>query len=76
MCACVYVCMCVCMWPTVVLTALFAALTGLLRFYPPFSTHAGGAKVLDGIGKNLKITESHLWPSRTVLRYYGNVSSR
>ncbi|PNW80516.1 hypothetical protein CHLRE_07g320550v5 [Chlamydomonas reinhardtii] len=40
-----------------------------------FLIHAGGAKVLDGIGKNLKITESHLWPSRTVLRYYGNVSS-
>ncbi|GLC33182.1 Chitin synthase, class 2 [Pleodorina starrii] len=40
-----------------------------------FLIHAGGAKVLDGIGSNLKITEDHLWPSRTVLRYFGNVSS-
>ncbi|KAG2486931.1 hypothetical protein HYH03_014430 [Edaphochlamys debaryana] len=40
-----------------------------------FLIHAGGAKVLDGIGKNLQLSEEHLWPSRVVLRYYGNVSS-
>ncbi|PNH05133.1 3-ketoacyl-CoA synthase 6 [Tetrabaena socialis] len=40
-----------------------------------FLIHAGGAKVLDGIGRNLGIGESHLWPSRAVLRYFGNVSS-
>ncbi|GIL44643.1 hypothetical protein Vafri_2162 [Volvox africanus] len=40
-----------------------------------FLIHAGGAKVLDGIGKNLRLTEPFLWPSRAVLRYYGNVSS-
>ncbi|KXZ56245.1 hypothetical protein GPECTOR_1g213 [Gonium pectorale] len=40
-----------------------------------FLIHAGGAKVLDGIGTNLKLTEAHLWPSRAVLRYFGNISS-
>lgn len=40
-----------------------------------FLIHAGGAKVLDGIGASLKLTESHLEPSRAVLYDYGNVSS-
>lgn len=37
--------------------------------------HAGGAKVLDGIGKALRLSEEYLQPSRAVLRDYGNVSS-
>ncbi|EFJ47586.1 hypothetical protein VOLCADRAFT_91861 [Volvox carteri f. nagariensis] len=55
---------------------------GVEPFIPCFSDciqhfliHAGGAKVLDNIGKNLKLSERYLWPSRTVLRYFGNVSS-
>lgn len=38
-------------------------------------TAAGGAKVLDGLGKELKLGEEQLRPSRTVLYDYGNVSS-
>lgn len=37
--------------------------------------HAGGAKILDGIGKGLCLTEAYLKPSRAVLSEYGNVSS-
>jgi 3-ketoacyl-CoA synthase len=37
--------------------------------------HAGGAKVLDGIGRELQLSEHDLEPSRAVLRDYGNVSS-
>jgi hypothetical protein len=36
---------------------------------------AGGAKVLDGIGKELQLDENALEPSRAVLHDYGNVSS-
>jgi 3-ketoacyl-CoA synthase len=36
---------------------------------------AGGAKVLDGIGKELQLDEVALEPSRAVLHDYGNVSS-
>lgn len=36
---------------------------------------AGGAKILDGIGRELQLGESHLAPSRAVLHDYGNVSS-
>ncbi|KAG1670362.1 hypothetical protein FOA52_000122 [Chlamydomonas sp. UWO 241] len=40
-----------------------------------FLIHAGGAKVLDGLGKALRLTEKDLEPSRAVLFEYGNVSS-
>lgn len=40
-----------------------------------FLIHAGGAKVLDGIGKELMLDEEALTPSRAVLHDYGNVSS-
>eukprot|EP00798_Chlamydomonas_sp_ICE-L_P015298 gene15298-21383_t len=40
-----------------------------------FMIHAGGAKVLDGIGKALSLTEEDLKPSRAVLWNFGNVSS-
>lgn len=40
-----------------------------------FLIHAGGAKVLDGIGKELQLDEFALEPSRMVLHDYGNVSS-
>lgn len=36
---------------------------------------AGGAKVLDGIGAELQLTEKAMEPSRAVLYDYGNVSS-
>jgi 3-ketoacyl-CoA synthase len=38
-------------------------------------TPAGGAKVLDGIGKELQLDEAAMKPSRMVLHDYGNVSS-
>lgn len=37
--------------------------------------HAGGAKVLEGIGKELQLTDHMLAPSYSVLWNYGNVSS-
>ncbi|GMH38224.1 hypothetical protein BSKO_06108 [Bryopsis sp. KO-2023] len=37
--------------------------------------HAGGAKVLEGLGQNLKLSEYMLKPSYDVLYHYGNVSS-
>jgi len=37
--------------------------------------HAGGAKVLEGIGKNLQLADHMLAPSYSVLWNYGNVSS-
>ena len=37
--------------------------------------HAGGAKVLEGLGKKLQFSEYKLKPSYDVLYYYGNVSS-
>jgi len=40
-----------------------------------FLIHAGGAKVLDGVGKELQLGSSSLEPSRMVLHDYGNVSS-
>lgn len=40
-----------------------------------FLIHAGGAKVLDGIGSSLRLDEYALAPSRAVLRDFGNVSS-
>eukprot|EP00877_Chromochloris_zofingiensis_P010096 jgi/Chrzof1/533/Cz01g19090.t1_LCKAS2 len=40
-----------------------------------FLIHAGGAKVLDGIGAELQLTEKAMEPSRAVLYDYGNVSS-
>lgn len=40
-----------------------------------FLIHAGGSKVLDGIGKELQLDETALEPSRAVLHDYGNVSS-
>ncbi|KAF6254699.1 FAE1/Type III polyketide synthase-like protein-domain-containing protein [Scenedesmus sp. NREL 46B-D3] len=40
-----------------------------------FLIHAGGAKVLDGIGKELQLDEAAMEPSRMVLHDYGNVSS-
>ncbi|KAJ9526545.1 hypothetical protein QJQ45_017686 [Haematococcus lacustris] len=40
-----------------------------------FLLHAGGAKVLEGLGKALLLSEHDLEPSRAVLRDYGNVSS-
>ncbi|KAG2490806.1 hypothetical protein HYH03_010728 [Edaphochlamys debaryana] len=40
-----------------------------------FLLHAGGAKVLDGLGDALQIDAGRLGPSRAVLRDYGNVSS-
>ncbi|KAG2499530.1 hypothetical protein HYH03_002476 [Edaphochlamys debaryana] len=40
-----------------------------------FLLHAGGAKVLDGLGEALQLDEGRLGPSRAVLRDYGNVSS-
>ena len=36
---------------------------------------AGGAKVLEGLGKALKLTADDLGPSQAVLHDYGNVSS-
>ncbi|KAG1672776.1 hypothetical protein FOA52_002764 [Chlamydomonas sp. UWO 241] len=40
-----------------------------------FLIHAGGAKVLDGLGDALRLTVSDLEASRAVLFDYGNVSS-
>ncbi|KAF8071135.1 CUT1 [Scenedesmus sp. PABB004] len=40
-----------------------------------FLIHAGGAKVLDGIGKELQLDDAALEPSRAVLHDYGNISS-
>jgi len=52
------------------------------RFSPCFEgrldhvvIHAGGAKVLEGLGKNLQLSQYTLKPSYDVLYYYGNVSS-
>ncbi|GAX83842.1 hypothetical protein CEUSTIGMA_g11266.t1 [Chlamydomonas eustigma] len=40
-----------------------------------FLIHAGGSKVLDGLGKALVLSDWDLEPSRAVLHDYGNVSS-
>lgn len=40
-----------------------------------FLLHAGGAKVLDGLGEALQLGPDTLAPSRAVLHDYGNVSS-
>ncbi|EFJ44710.1 hypothetical protein VOLCADRAFT_95052 [Volvox carteri f. nagariensis] len=40
-----------------------------------FLLHAGGAKVLDGLGEALQLDDTKLAPSRTVLHDYGNISS-
>ena len=40
-----------------------------------FCIHAGGRAVLDGIEKNLRLTEEDMQPSRTVLSDKGNTSS-
>ncbi|KAG2441061.1 hypothetical protein HXX76_003914 [Chlamydomonas incerta] len=40
-----------------------------------FLLHAGGAKVLDGLGEALQLDAGRLAPSRAVLHDYGNVSS-
>ncbi|KAL6765858.1 FAE1/Type III polyketide synthase-like protein-domain-containing protein [Haematococcus lacustris] len=40
-----------------------------------FLLHAGGAKVLEGLGASLQLAPHHLEPSRAVLHDYGNVSS-
>ncbi|PNW80493.1 hypothetical protein CHLRE_07g319600v5 [Chlamydomonas reinhardtii] len=40
-----------------------------------FILHAGGAKVLDGLGEALQLDASRLGPSRDTLWDYGNVSS-
>lgn len=52
------------------------------KFVPSFEKcldhvliHAGGAKILEGIGKSLNLSEYMLAPSYDVLHYYGNVSS-
>eukprot|EP00210_Caulerpa_lentillifera_P004224 g4029.t1 len=37
--------------------------------------HAGGAKVLEGLGQNLQLSDYTLKPSYDVLYYFGNVSS-
>ncbi|MEW5309620.1 MAG: hypothetical protein WDW38_001498 [Sanguina aurantia] len=47
-------------------------------FYIPvqhFLIHAGGSKVLDGLGKALSLSDHLLQPSRDVLFDYGNISS-
>jgi hypothetical protein len=55
--------------------------THLALLLPPPTPHphptppAGGAKVLEGIGKGLRLRQEHLDPSYAVLRDYGNVSS-
>ncbi|KXZ47805.1 hypothetical protein GPECTOR_32g417 [Gonium pectorale] len=40
-----------------------------------FLLHAGGAKVLDGLGEALQLDATRLAPSRSVLHDYGNISS-
>ncbi|GLC50089.1 hypothetical protein PLESTB_000341000 [Pleodorina starrii] len=40
-----------------------------------FLLHAGGAKVLDGLGEALRLDDTKLAPSRAVLHDFGNVSS-
>ncbi|GLI65640.1 hypothetical protein VaNZ11_009239, partial [Volvox africanus] len=40
-----------------------------------FLLHAGGAKVLDGLGEALQLDDTKLAPSRNVLHDYGNISS-
>eukprot|EP00198_Chlamydomonas_reinhardtii_P011489 XP_001700826.1 predicted protein [Chlamydomonas reinhardtii] len=40
-----------------------------------FLLHAGGAKVLDGLGEALQLDASRLGPSRAVLHDYGNPTS-
>ena len=52
------------------------------KYIPSFKTafdffciHAGGRGVLDGIEANLRLSETDLMPSRSVLREQGNTSS-
>jgi hypothetical protein len=54
---------------------LFLLQEDLMSFMFVSCFPAGGAKVLDGIGKELQLDEHALEPSRAVLHDYGNVSS-
>jgi len=47
----------------------------LKKAFDPFSIHAGGKAIIDGIEQNLKLEQHHVEPSRATLYRYGNTSS-
>ena len=53
----------------------FGTIPNLAKGINHFCIHAGGRRILDGIQNALKLTDTHVEPSREVLRKYGNTSS-